>query len=169
MSVQIVPMQPNHLDGVQAVQHSVYAPALWESTMALAQKQQLSPNTCFIVQNAVGEVVAYVFSHPWRRQAIPKLNAELPSLPDNSELLYIHDLAVHPAWHGQRIAQQLMAEVQFAAQRLFLSDMALVAVQGAQSFWQRLAFVVDTESIAILSENLQVYGADALYMVRSSQ
>ena len=169
MSVQIMPMLPHHLEGVQAVQQSAYPSELWESTATLAQKQQLSPKSCFIAIAPTGDVVAYVFSHPWRRRAIPKLNTELPTLLDDADLLYIHDLAVHPAWHGQRIAQQLMQQVQSAAQDLLLSDMALVAVQGAQSFWQRLAFVVDTEGCAMLSANLQVYGTDAVYMVWSSQ
>ena len=168
MSVQIVPMQPHHLDGVQLVQQSAYAMALWESTAALAQKQQLSARSCFVAQTLAGEVIAYIFTHPWQRRAIPKLNTVLPALPARAEVLYIHDLAVHPAWHGQRLAQLLLAEVQRAAHDLLLTDMALVAVQGAQHFWQRLAFSVDAEAQTELSASLQVYGEGAVYMVLSS-
>jgi predicted N-acetyltransferase YhbS len=168
MPFQIVPMQPHHLAGVQAVQQRAYASELWESTDALAQKQQLSAATCFIAQTSAGEVIAYIFTHPWLRHAIPKLNTVLSAIPVESELLYIHDLAVHPAWHGQRLAQLLMVEVQRVAQDSMLTEMALVAVQGAQTFWQRLAFVEDTQAKTQLFESLQVYGEGALYMMRST-
>ncbi len=166
MSFQIVLMQPHHFDGIQAVQQSAYARELWESTVALAHKQQLSTTTCLVAQTSVGEVIAYIFSHPWQRRSIPKLNSILSSLPVNAEVLYIHDLAVHPAWHGQRLAQLLMAEVQRAAHELMLTEMALVAVQGAQTFWQRLTFVEDVQAQAQLLESLQVYGDGACYMTR---
>lgn len=161
-------MQPQHLDGVQNVQQQAYHPGLWESTAALAQKQHLSAGSCFVAQTADGQTVAYVFSHPWSGRAIPKLNGFLSALPERSEVLYIHDLAVHPDWHGRRLAQELMAAVQGAARELGLQAMALVAVQGAQSFWQRQGFVVDPEIQAGLQHRLEVYGDGAVYMTAPS-
>lgn len=159
---RLLPMQEHHLDGVQAVQQRAYARDLWETTAVLGQKQQLSARTCFVICSPEEQVVAYIFSHPWSDRAIPKLNSALTALPEHSTVLYIHDLAVDPDWHGRRLAQQLISAVEQAAHELALMVVALVAVQGAQSFWQRQGFVVDVE--AGLRDSLQVYGAGAVYM-----
>lgn len=161
---QIVPMQPSQLDDVQRVQRQAYPPVLWEDNNALAQKQQLSASTCWVAHNTQGDLVAYILSHPWPKQSIPKLNTVLPNLPDDSELLYIHDVAVHPAWHGQGLAQQLLAGVQKVAVDLALSGMALVAVQGAQPFWRKQGFVTEPHIQTLLHDSLRVYGDDAVYM-----
>lgn len=167
--LQILPMQLHHLDGVQTVQRHVYGPALWEANSALAQKQQLSAGTCLVAQNGSREIIAYLFSHPWHQSSIPPLNTVLPGLPDDCDVLYVHDLAVHPNWHGQGIAQQLMASVRDRARKLALNHMALVAVQGAQSFWQRQGFEVVQDTPAELQHKLSGYGDDAVYMTTLAQ
>lgn len=163
--LKVMSMQTQHFVGLQAVQHHAYNPNLWESTEALAAKCALSPQSCFVVcENA--QVVAYIFAHPWSYLNIPKLNVAITQLAQPTELLYIHDLAVHPQWHGRGLAKLLLAAVNQAANTMTLTNMALVAVQEAMPFWQSLGFRVHTASHTQLKDSLRVYGQHAVYMVK---
>jgi len=157
-------MQPTHFVAIQQVQQAAYPAELWESTAALSCKLQLAPQSCFVVIAEQQHVVAYIFAHPWQQGSIPKLNTPLHTLPNPSNVLYIHDLAVHPAWHGRGLALLLNNKINDLAQKCAYHYLALVAVQQATSFWQRLGFVLDTQ--ANLQASLDVYGHNACYMLK---
>lgn len=110
-------------------------------------------------------MVAYLaayWSHPGK---ITPLHGDFAATPA-ANVLYLHDMAVEPALAGQGIAAQLLDAAIAHAQQRGVQQAALVAVQGAASYWQRRGFVPSEPADAQQQAQLQSYGDDACYMVR---
>ncbi|PTQ90181.1 GNAT family N-acetyltransferase [Agitococcus lubricus] len=158
-------MQVEDLAAVQTVQQHAYPQALWEETTIFAHKRQLSPETSLVAKDGL-QVVAYVLSHPWLWADIPILNRINPPITANTNTLYIHDLAVDPAYQGLGLAQQLTHYLLAYAQQQAYAALALVAVQGALRYWQRYGFVVDNLLNQQLKAACLAYGEDTVYMYK---
>ena len=66
-----------------------------------------------------------------------------PTGPQQGQLRF---MAVHPAWQGQGVGQQLLEYLEAAARRQGLHEIVLHARAGAVPFYQRLGYVVLAES-----------------------
>ena len=164
----ISPIQTQHLAAIQIIQQAAYPRHFWESDAVFIAKQQYSPDSCVLVQTTDQQTVAYVFAHPWPAAQIPTLHQTLDLMSGTERVLYIHDLAVHPQWHGQGVASVLMQYLENYAQQHSFKKIALVAVQGAQAFWQRLGFVTQSNISPQLAIKLAAYGANAVYMMKET-
>ncbi|HQV23195.1 MAG TPA: GNAT family N-acetyltransferase [Agitococcus sp.] len=158
-------IQPQDLATIQTIQQAAYPPYFWEDDEAFMAKQQYAPNSCLLLHTAEQQTVAYVFAHPWPIGQIPALNQPLQFIQDTKQVLYIHDLAVAPQWHGQGLASVLIHHLENYANQYEWQQMALVAVQEAQSFWQRLGFMVN--DVHDLAHKLTDYGQQAVYMTKT--
>lgn len=82
--------------------------------------------------------------------------------------LFIHDMAVHPHFHGRGVAGTLWRHLLQAQGELQLQQMSLVAVHGAHSFWRRFGFMAVSRAdlprptVAALED----YGDHAVFMER---
>ena len=158
-------IQAQDLASIQKIQHAAYPQYFWEDDAVFMAKQQYAPESCLLLHTAEQQAVAYVFAHPWPIGQIPALNQALQLGTDTEQVLYIHDLAVHPQWHGQGLAQHLVKHLVIYAQQENFSQMALVAVEQAQAFWQRLGFI--TKNHPQLDAKLATYGQYAVYMTKT--
>ncbi|MFD1709228.1 GNAT family N-acetyltransferase [Ottowia sp. GY511] len=105
---------------------------------------------------------AYAIAHTVPDGAPLVLNKPAtPATPQPGDWLYVHDIAVDPAWAGHGLAARLLAEVLDAGRRLSLSRAMLVAVQGADAYWARHGFVAQAAPMAVLG-----FGEGAVWMVR---
>lgn len=162
-------IQAQDLANIQKIQRAAYPQHFWEDDDVFMAKQQYAPESCLLLHTTDQQAVAYVFAHPWPIGQIPALNQPLQLPKTTEQVLYIHDLAVHPQWHGQGLASILLQHLEHYANQHAFNQMALVAVQEAQSFWQRLGFVVENNISAPLAEKLANYGAEAVYMIKETQ
>lgn len=158
-------IQAQDLASIQQIQRAAYPQYFWENDAVFMAKQHYAPDSCLLLHTADQQAVAYVFAHPWPIGQIPALNQPLQLNTDTEKVLYIHDLAVHPHWHGQGVAAMLMQYLDEYAHQQALQYMALVAVQQAQNFWQRLGFMV--ADMSHLTDKLAHYGQGAVYMIKS--
>jgi len=154
-------MAPADLDGVVRVARIAF-PDHFEDRACFAERLALYPQGCFVLD--AGQVAGYLIAYPWRSASAPPLNTVIGTLPLGADVLYLHDLALHPDARGQGATSAIVERLAVQARAEGWPVIALVAVNDATAFWQRMGFgVVDDPAMAA---KLASYGADARYMVR---
>nr|WP_314899820.1 GNAT family N-acetyltransferase [uncultured Deefgea sp.] len=151
---------PSDIQAILDIQAACYPADFIESAETLLCKQALAPNTSWLIE-IQGEVMGYLFCHPWRHDTPPQLGQKLTKLPEQPDRFYIHDLAILPAGRGKQLAKQLIEHALNWAQQAEFDRAMLVAVQGAKSFWQKHHFTVKTP------QQVEGYGDDAACMHRA--
>lgn len=157
------PMTVADLDGVVAVARASF-PDHFESRACFENRLALSPAMSFVLAGADDTVRGYLFAYPWKGETAPALNTLIEAIPGEADRIYLHDLALDPAvrggGHTRSIVERLVDQVRADGWTM----MALVAVNDATAFWQRMGFNAVTSPE--LSAKLASYGDDACYMVR---
>lgn len=138
------------------VQQNCYSEELVESATVMAHRISVFFQTCwgyFVDQQMAGYLLAY----PSVLGSITPLAAAFP-LYQNTNCLYLHDMAISTDFRGQSLAPALLAHATTEAKKLGLEALALVAVQGAEGYWAKQGFAkvtnVSAEQQAILDTYL---------------
>ncbi|OGN43576.1 MAG: GNAT family N-acetyltransferase [Caulobacterales bacterium RIFCSPHIGHO2_01_FULL_70_19] len=155
-------MTADDLDVVAALALVAF-PDHYEGRGCFANRLALHPQGCFVLE-AAGGVAGYMVAYPWRAGEAPALNTLVEALPDDADLIYLHDLALHPQVRGQGWSRPAVERLAGDARAGGWPSLALVAVNDAAPFWARHGFAVE-ESPA-LARKLAGYGPGARYMVR---
>jgi GNAT superfamily N-acetyltransferase len=157
------PMTDADIDGVVTVARLSF-PDHFESRACFENRLALSPAMSFVLVGADEVARGYLFAYPWKGQTAPALNTLIEAIPADADRIYLHDLALDPAvrggGHTRSIVERLVDQVRADGWTM----MALVAVNDATAFWQRMGFNALTSPE--LSAKLASYGDDACYMVR---
>ncbi len=156
-------MTPEDLDDVSAVA-AVGFPDHFEDRACFANRLSLHPQGCRVLAGETG-LAGYIVAYPWRRGAIPPLNSRIDAIPDDADVIYLHDLALLPATRGAGHARTAIEALSNEAAAAGWPAVALVAVNAAEAFWTRHGFVTDPDPD--LRTKLATYGPDARYMVRA--
>lgn len=151
------------LDGVVEVARLSF-PNHPEERACFANRLALHPRGCFVLGDEDGGVFGYLAAYPWTRGSAPALNALIPALPEAADLVYLHDLALRPDARGAGHARPVVEQLAKQARSDGWPALALVAVNDAAAFWERLGFVAETPPD--MAGKLAGYGPDARYMVR---
>lgn len=150
------------LSAILAVQSLCYPSDFIESAETLQRKQELAPETSWLIEQK-GQIMGYLFCHPWHGATPPALKQKLQQIPTLTDRFYIHDLAIIPAGRGKKLAEQLLQHALSWAQQAHFSQAMLVAVLGADAFWKKHQFT------ALATPLSASYGADAVCMLRKLQ
>lgn len=156
-------MTPDDLDGVVEVAQLSF-PDHPEERACFANRLGLHPEGCFVLAAEDGPVMGYLVAYPWRLNAAPPLNVLIDAIPADAEVLYLHDLALHPDTRGGGHTRPVIERLAEQAGDAGWPAVALVAVNDASAFWGRNGFEVQTPPG--MAEKLASYGDDAHYMVR---
>lgn len=156
-------MTENDLDAVVAIA-AIGFPNHFESRACFANRLALYPSGCFVLATNPAPPLGYVISYPWIARDAPALNAIIEAIPLEAEVIYWHDLALHPIARAGGHARAIVARLATDAQAAGWPAIALVAVNDATAFWQRHGFQLD--DAAELRQKLASYGPDARYMIR---
>lgn len=156
------PMTSQDLDDVLKVADEVHVDHP-EDREVLEERLHLHPGGCHVLDED-GRVVGYAITHPWRFAEPPPLNARLRAIPDDATTYYIHDVALLPAGRGRGHAARIGNLLADHAKAQGFVTLSLVAVNGSQTFWERLGF--RAEAVPGLAAKLLSYGSDAVLMVR---
>lgn len=157
-------MEATDLDGVVHVARLAF-PDHFEAPACFAERFALYPRGCFTLV-ADGEVMGYLIAYPWTADSAPPLNSLIHALPKAATILYLHDLALHPDMRGRGLTASVVERLVRQAREDGWDTIALVAVNQAAGFWERMGFAVVSEPA--LASKLASYGADAAYMTRST-
>lgn len=174
-------MQPQDITEIYALAARCH-PDLHERKAVLAEKQRLAPQSCFVSeqifppQNITAETAdtiqkrklcGYLLAHPWRDNAVPKLDTLLHSLPAAANSLYLHDLALDSSARGQGLAAQAVNLISDYAKQAGFHSINLVAVHHSAPFWQKHGFTIQNKKLKKeLTASLVAYGADAHFMIK---
>ena len=151
------------LDAVAAIAVLAF-PDHFEGRDCFENRLDLHPAGCFVLSGRDGEAKGYLVAYPWIAHDAPALNVTLSTLPADAEVMYLHDLALHPEVRGQGWTGPVVERLAEEARAGGWPALALVAVNDAASFWEGRGFrVVETPELAA---KLASYGPDARYMVR---
>lgn len=155
---EVRPLATHDLPAIMRVQEICYQPSLIEPGEALLSKMLLFSMGswgCF----SDGELAAYIVCVPAAGDDVIPLGRPAVSLPSRPDRLYIHDLAVHPAHRGRRIASDLVRKAEDIASWFGHKRLSLVSVQGTELFWSGQGF----EPVHALE---YAPGVPATYMVK---
>ena len=165
MGWPIRPMRLADLEGVLRVQRACYGDGFVEPA-EVYRRRIVSPVQCSLVVVDAGDVVlAYLAAYRSRLHAITPLCGDF-GLIDDPDTLYLHDMAVPPPHAGHGIAGELLQAAHAHAAAWGPRYSALVAVQGAQVYWERHGYQQCSQLPPGQLQRLRGYGPDAVYMVR---
>lgn len=156
------PMRADDLDAVVEIARLSF-PDHFEDRACFQNRLALYPRGCFALAGE-GGVRGYLIAYPWRADAAPPLNTVIEGLPAEAEVIYLHDLALHPEARGAGATAEIVRRLVDQATEDGWPAVALVAVNDAAGFWARHGFQARTANG--MAEKLAGYGADARYMVR---
>ena len=157
------PMTAADLDAVTEIA-AVGFPDHFEGRECFENRLALNPAGCFVLSGEDGAPKGYLVAYPWRTNDAPALNTLVEAIPDDATVMYLHDLALHPDARGRGCARPIVDRLAGEARAAGWPALALVAVNDAAPFWERLGFTaVETREMAA---KLASYGADARYMLR---
>jgi len=151
------------LDAVAEIA-AVAFPDHFEGRDCFRNRLTLNPSGCFALVDEAGMVKGYLIAYPWRRESAPALNTLIAAIPDDADVLYLHDLAIGPEVQGRGLSRDIVERLARDARAAGWPEMALVAVNQAAPFWEGHGFtIMDRPKMA---ETLAGYGPDARYMTR---
>lgn len=145
------------------IQASCYQPEFLEAKQAFASKLQASPHTCWLMCMQQ-QVAAYLVSIPVDRHTFPAMDAPAFKLSPAPELLYWHDLAVHPDFRSGGIAAQLANYALQQGRLLGFKRVGLIAVQDSSTYWQKHGFCIADTAPLGLTAKVASFGTDAVFM-----
>lgn len=156
------PMTESDLDRVAEIA-LIGFPHHFEGRPMFANRLDLHAPGCFVLETAEG-LEGYIIAYPWALGTAPALNTPIEALPDQPDVIYLHDLVLTPALRGQGQSRPAVAAVVDLARDSGLSTVALVAVNDAVDFWGGHGFEV--RQTPDMAAKLASYGSDARYMTR---
>lgn len=164
--MSIFSLSVNDVPQLMLVQQSCYNEELVESAAVMAERIGAFTSSCwgyFVDQRMAGYLLAY----PSLLGRITPLAAAFP-LYQKPDCLYLHDMAISSEFRGQSLAPRLLEHARIEAEKMGLTTMALVAVQGAEEYWTKQGFVKVTTLSAAQQATLDTYLPEiACYMVRT--
>jgi ribosomal protein S18 acetylase RimI-like enzyme len=168
-----ISLRPLTLADVPAVldlQAQCYAYEFLESADSFSAKIAATEaqQTSWVAQDAASQQpLAYLVALPACAATLPTLNAAQLQVPEQPELLYLHDLAVAPQGRALGLGRRLVEMVEKRAAALGLRRLGLVAVQGSQPYWQGRGFEALERLPAQLAAKLASFGPEARFMQRA--
>lgn len=157
------PMTAGDLDAVAEIA-AVGFPDHFEGRDCFGNRLALNPAGCFVLSGEDGAPKGYLVAYPWRADDAPALNTLIEAIPGDATVMYLHDLALHPDARGGGWARPIVERLAGEAKAAGWPALALVAVNDAAPFWERLGF--EPVEAPEMAAKLASYGPDARYMVR---
>ena len=133
-----------------------------EDAAVFAERLELFPQGCAILE-CNGEVAGYHIAHPGRFGEPVPLDHFLGSIPDDADVLYLHDIALLPAARGSGAASAAVTNLKKLALRYDYDRLALVSVNQTSGFWRGHGF--EPETGETINRQLAGYGGESSYMV----
>ncbi|CAN2043491.1 GCN5-related N-acetyltransferase [Candidatus Magnetomoraceae bacterium gMMP-13] len=152
------------LENILRIQNRSYKPYFYETIDVFKEKIKFFPNGCWLVlYNKI--YAGYLFSHPWRHDSPIELNSPLGTVPNDSDCLYIHDVAVAPKYQRKGIGNRLFVKAKEITEQLKYKLIVAVSVQNSAYFWGKLGFQPFENMPNDIKTKLLSYGKNSSYMI----
>lgn len=164
LMLQIRTMTADDLPAIMNIQQYCYQPSLHEEQAVVARRLAQYPDYCWVAEDD-NSVCAYLFSYPSVLGKITELGGDFLS-SEQTDCLYLHDLAVAQQAAGQGIGPRLAKHALQHARQMGFTHSALVAVQNSSAFWARQGFTLEPELSEEQRHCLASYAVAARYLVQ---
>lgn len=163
--MKIIQASTADVEAILTIQQECYPVDLIETAESFAAKIVNSKGYCFIAKDKQ-QTLGYLITLPWVLGKPFPIDSSRVNSPSKINCLYIHDLAVGIKARSMGAGRRLLEHVFKLSSKNQFNSVALVAIEGADSYWQRLGFtpVIRTPE---LDKALSQYGSDAVYMVKT--
>ena len=138
-ALQLRQMLPADMPAVLHIQRRAHGAGFVESAAVLQRKLELAPRCCWVAERE-GQMLAYLYSHPWQGGSPPAVHQLLVELPLQADVWFVHDLALDPAMQGRGLASRLFQHACSQARLAGRTRSLLVALAGAEAFWRRQGY-----------------------------
>ena len=160
------PLQPSDVEGLMAVQAACYGADYLESAELYAQRLACAHQASLGIECPhTRRLKAYAAAYWSNPDKLTPLRGAFAAPAQGEQVLYLHDMAVAPAWAGRGAARRLLDSLLRRARAQGVRRAALVSVQGSQAYWSRQGFVPRELPPGEQRGHLLSYGEDAVYMV----
>ena len=156
-------MRPTDIDAVVEVARLSF-PDYFEDRACFQNRLALYPRGCFVLAEGDDAARGYLIAYPWKAESAPPLNTVIEGLPAQPDLIYLHDLALHPEARGGGVTGPIVERLAEQATEDGWPAIALVAVNDAVGFWSHHGFV--EQPAEAMAAKLASSGADARSMRR---
>lgn len=153
----------NDLPCIATIQACCYEPEFVENDTAFSSKLQQATSTCWLAC-VNQQVVAYLISLPVSPATFPVLHATEFCLTPDANMLYLHDLAVHPEYRSSGAGRELIQHAKAQARQLGFKTLCLIAVQDSSSYWQKHGFETINPVVWNVRHKVASFGQDACLM-----
>lgn len=160
-------MVADDIPGVLAVQQDAYSEHFHEPATVIIDRLNSHPHTAWVAEMET-VICAYLVAYHSCLGKVNPLHAPFAS-SDHVDCLYLHDLAIHSCAQGVGLARRLVSVAQDYAASISLAALALTAVQGSQTFWEKLGFRIYENLDAQQKLHLQTYVQQdevAIYLIK---
>lgn len=154
-------MKPADLARVSQLAATSY-PDHPEGDAIFSERLDLFPDGCWALEHN-NDVAGYSICHPYVFGKPVTLDTTLGALPQDADVLYLHDMTIEASLRGRGIAGAAVARAKRLARNLAFEMITLVAVNDSLPFWQRHGFLGLED--AALKGPLTGYVGDRVYMV----
>ncbi|WP_025819454.1 GNAT family N-acetyltransferase [Shewanella marina] len=151
------PIQPQDWSTILDIQAECYQDFEPERLEVLQSKANIIDDSCFVIEHNQ-QIVGYCLAHPWQSMHPPALDQVIIAHA-SPDCLYLHDMAISAKARGLGAGSFAIQHLFQLAQQLGYHKMALIAVQGADKYWQKFGF-----EIVAIDKCLRCYTDDAVYM-----
>jgi GNAT superfamily N-acetyltransferase len=135
--MNITPVTKNELTEIDVIQRLGYPSELVED-MGLFEKILEQENTiaylCFFDEKIAG----YVIGYPTDRAQKDFQSGPVPT--QNPDMMYLHDLCVHPDYRGKGMSKGLLDAFEKKAKEGKFKGVIATAVNGAIPYWERQGY-----------------------------
>lgn len=159
------PLQHSDLQGLMEIQRACYGAAYAESESVFARRLA-HPLHCSLALERDGALLGYLAAYWSEAGKVTPLHGDFEPCAAPG-VLYLHDMAVHPAHAGQGLAGLLLAPLWAQARERGIHVSCLVSVQGTQDYWRRHGYRPQALLDPRQRLRLTSYGEDALFMQRT--
>ncbi len=151
------------LPSVLSIQSESYPGYLVESRQVFLSRLSLK-NSCCLAAREGELLLGYMIAHGWQADDPPPLGIVV-EMAEQSDVLFIHDLAVSNSGRCRGIGKKLVEHAFDCARSKGMTVAQLVAVEGATRYWRGLGFT-EAQTAGNLRAKVREYGADARWMSR---
>lgn len=164
MSWHLRNLRVDDIPGLLEVQRACYGDDFIEDEAVFARRIASASNCSVVLQHDDG-VCAYLAAYRSRVGQVTPLHGDFAAPEQAPDTLYLHDMAVLPAFAGQGLARMLVDMLWRMARAQGLAHSALVSVQGSQPYWERKGYAIHVLDDAQQRSSLATYGDGAVYML----
>ncbi|WP_338762759.1 GNAT family N-acetyltransferase [Massilia sp. METH4] len=159
-------LRRDDLPALLHIQRACYDAAFIESGEVYARRLA-SPANCSLVIERDGRVCGYLAAYRSSLGKVTPLHGDFERTDGVPDTLYLHDMAVLPAFAGQGLARALLEALWEGGRAWGLRHTALVSVQDSSDYWARHGYAPRPVPDARQLSRLASYGDRAVYMVRA--